>query len=773
MVGLKKSRASSAQKLTPKNLISTKSLSNAVLIALFSFLLGQGSVYGGIRPFGFAIILSCSTFYSFIALAGTSLGLLFSETGVYLFRYLVTALTFFIIKNKLLTKNSRLGSLSISTFISCILICCFTGAAVIIPAQKTFSDLLLFFAEGFVAAFTSFFYRRFFKTFLHTKTKNITQNNLLDIYITFATLIISVSQLKIFVFYPAIIISVFAIMVMCYHSFNLQSIIFSCISGSALSFSGEMPYLAFSVIFACVVSGFFSPLGKIPSALSFLFSFVSISFFAAEENTLPVILSVCLAAFIFILIPEKIYKKLYPYLSIKESDIVQINYRKDVSLKISSAAKSIDAVQLSMNKVSENLKKADSNSSTGIICKVQNKICINCDEKTRCWTQCFQQTLKSFQEISKNYYSPSRTDFSQTTKIFLSRCTKEKELLSALYNFHKKQDDMLLEEIRLQEKREIINKQMQNISSLLNNLSEEVSKTPLVDNELSYKVKNIFRSFSISCTKAVCIIDEDGIMTIKAYCKNIETKLNEKLLRKEIEEITFRKFCDARVDFSVDETVIIFRQRPCMQIKTGKIQISSSESEICGDSLRIITPSPYCRAVILTDGMGTGGRAAIDASCAGEYFSDLISNNINPDNALKIVNSLLSVKSTNESLSTIDAAIFNLFSGKVEFYKAGAAVSFVRKSGKCNIIEGVSLPVGILDEVSFAKEKVMLSKGDIIVMVSDGAVVDTPQWIIDEIESFNKTDPDLLAENIARIASEKSEKTRRDDITIFVGIMTV
>ncbi len=772
MVGLKKSRASSAQKLKPKNSISSKTLLSSIFIALISFILGQGSLYGGIRPFGFAIILSCSSYYSLIALIGTSLGLLFSETGIYLFRYLITALTFFVIRNKLLTSRSRLGSLGISTFVSCILICCLTGVAVVIPVRKSFLDLLLFFAEGFIAAFTSFFYRRFIETVLSANTKALTQNNFTDIYITFATLIISVSHVKIFMFYPAVIVSVFAVMVMGFLSFDLQSIVFSCIIGSALSLSGEMPYLAFSVIFSCVVSGFFSPLGKIPYALSFLLSFVSVSFFAAEENFLPVILSACLSVFIFIVIPEKIYKKLFPFLSIKESSVVQTNYRKDVALKLSSAAKSIDSVRLSMNKVSENLKKIDSNSYTGIFCKVQNKICVNCEEKERCWTRGFQYTLRSFQEISKNYYSRVAPDSTRTAKLFLSRCVKEKELLTALYEFHKKQDDMLLEEIRLQEKRDLISRQMLNISSLLNDLSEEVSKTPLVDNELSYKVKNIFKSFSIACTKAVCIIDEDSTMTIKAYCKNIEKNLDEKLLRKEIEKITFRKFCDARVDFSVDGTVIIFRQRPCMQIKTGKFQISSSDSHICGDSLRVIASSPGHQTVILTDGMGTGGRAAIDATCAGEYFSDLISNSVSPDNALKIVNSMLSVKSTNESLSTIDVAMFNLFSGKVEFYKAGAAVSFVRKSGKCNVIEGVSLPVGILDEVSFAKEKIMLSKGDLIVMISDGAVADSHEWIKDEIEKFNKTDPFLLAENIAHIAAEKSEKTRRDDITVFVGIMT-
>ena len=53
-----------------------------------------------------------------------------------------------------------------------------------------------------------------------------------------------------------------------------------------------------------------------------------------------------------------------------------------------------------------------------------------------------------------------------------------------------------------------------------------------------------------------------------------------------------------------------------MKMKTGKIQLSSDESPICGDCLKEITDEYGNRSIILSDGMGTGGRAAIDSAMA-------------------------------------------------------------------------------------------------------------------------------------------------------------
>ena len=93
-------------------------------------------------------------------------------------------------------------------------------------------------------------------------------------------------------------------------------------------------------------------------------------------------------------------------------------------------------------------------------------------------------------------------------------------------------------------------------------------------------------------------------------------------------------------------------------------------------------------------------------------------------------------KSADESLSTMDIASIDLFTGNAELYKAGAAPTVVRRSGRTGKAVSTSMPIGILSEVSFDRACVKLGDGDILVMMSDGATFDGIQWVRDEIERY-------------------------------------
>lgn len=149
-------------------------------------------------------------------------------------------------------------------------------------------------------------------------------------------------------------------------------------------------------------------------------------------------------------------------------------------------------------------------------------------------------------------------------------------------------------------------------------------------------------------------------------------------------------------------------------------------------------------------------------------MATLIKAGIGFDCALKIVNSALLVKSGDESLATIDLAVFDLFSGKVNFMKAGATISYVRKFGKAIKIDAPSLPVGILNEVEFSREDLELSQDDLIVLFSDGVTASGDDWIPAIIESWKGEAPQELAEKALSEAIARRNDGHDDDITVIV-----
>ena len=170
--------------------------------------------------------------------------------------------------------------------------------------------------------------------------------------------------------------------------------------------------------------------------------------------------------------------------------------------------------------------------------------------------------------------------------------------------------------------------------------------------------------------------------------------------------------------------------------------------------------------VILSDGMGTGGRAAVDGGMAAGIMEKLLRAGLGYDCSLKVVNSALLVKSGDESLATLDVTAIDLYSGRTDFMKAGAALTFIRRQGDMYRVDTPSLPAGILPQVDFSVTEDELSEGDIIVMVSDGAVATGEDWIDHIISAWDDKSMQQLADHITDEAVSRRTDGHDDDITV-------
>ncbi|MDR0903194.1 MAG: SpoIIE family protein phosphatase [Ruminococcus sp.] len=165
---------------------------------------------------------------------------------------------------------------------------------------------------------------------------------------------------------------------------------------------------------------------------------------------------------------------------------------------------------------------------------------------------------------------------------------------------------------------------------------------------------------------------------------------------------------------------------------------------------------------IISDGMGSGARAAVESAMTVSLLTELLESGADPVNALKFVNLALEIKSSDETTATADILTLNLYSGKINLHKMGAARTIAAVSGTVREFSGQSLPAGILPDNLPDSFSFRVDKGDKIALFSDGITE----------ESYPRLREMLLTNSIssdsaAKILVENDRNFRADDKTLF------
>jgi stage II sporulation protein E len=180
-------------------------------------------------------------------------------------------------------------------------------------------------------------------------------------------------------------------------------------------------------------------------------------------------------------------------------------------------------------------------------------------------------------------------------------------------------------------------------------------------------------------------------------------------------------------------------------------------------------------AVALSDGMGNGERARAESQAALSILQQLLQSGMDERLAIKSVNSVLMLRSTDEIFATVDLALIDQYNAKTTFLKIGSTPSFVKRGSEVLLISANNLPVGIVQELEVDLVTLQLEPGDTLVMMTDGiydapgVAVNKELWMkrmVQEIEAESPQEyADLLLERIVRY----QQGDIQDDMTVVVA----
>jgi stage II sporulation protein E len=206
-----------------------------------------------------------------------------------------------------------------------------------------------------------------------------------------------------------------------------------------------------------------------------------------------------------------------------------------------------------------------------------------------------------------------------------------------------------------------------------------------------------------------------------------------------------------------------FAEAAKWQVSSG-IASRAKSTRGSGDSYTAMELTGGTTLLALSDGMGSGDRARRESAATVGLLEDFIESGFDKELAVRMINSVLVLKSGEESFSTLDICSIDQYTGFAEFIKIGAAATYILRDGAITAIQNAALPIGMLNDVDFTRTEQALQHGDYIIMITDGIDDNLTRQAL---AATPPTNPQTLAEYI--LAPPPLSPTPKDDMTVLAA----
>ncbi len=743
---------------------------SVVAVFITSLVLSQTVVLDRFAPFAVSLVCALSGHALVAAMLGATLSLVLNSTAGIFLKYIgammiLCTLRWLFSFNKAVVKNKLFAP--ITAFVSCFL----TGIAISALIGFNWYDLMLSAAEASMAGGAAYLFGELW-TAAEGRVKIFELNALQTVSAVtlFGLLLIPLTALRIGMFSIGGFLSV-AFVLLCATAVGTMPAV---VVGISLGFfqvlcDPQNLYIPVLLGFGGLVSGLLSQFSKAGASVGMVFTAAIMLVITDNTSRLPEMLyDVSVASLVFLFIPKRYLDRLtakFSQAKLAGFDEVKRAYMT----KVSFLAEALSDVGNITEQVAKKLNRARADETQSVFEKTSSQTCSDCGLKTSCWEKNPNDTARAFSQMIPTLKKLGCVDSETLPDYFKERCCRSRQIISQTNINYAEYIAKQSAKRRISEVRQLIGGQFDAMSSVLDRLSGELGDIRNIDTQATTAVKQALENLGLKIDFCYCIIGEMDRMTIEFCVREVMAEsIPDKVLVSLLEEITERTFERPTICTVGGMSRYTFNEQANYKVEIDLLQIPHDSSKICGDTCTYFTDSSQFFNIIIADGMGKGKAAAIDSAMTVTLVSKLIKSGFDYTNSVKMINSALLVKSDEESLSTVDAARIDLYTGKLNIMKAGAPLTIVVKEKRPIVLESSSIPIGIVNDVNVKEQELFLSSGDIVVMMSDGVCENGYDYILEILKKGNFLPVNEITEQIITACIENN-KGIIDDLTVVVA----
>ncbi|MBQ9963972.1 MAG: SpoIIE family protein phosphatase [Clostridia bacterium] len=737
---------------------------------LLGLLLPRASVYEGLMPFGVGLVASVSGPGTVLVYLASMIGYLTQGSSVAL-RYIAASAAVVGMRWAASGFQRVVRSVLFAPCITCISLV-ITGSALLLGAQPQIGGVLTIVAESILGGGFAYFTSYLLRELPYVGERAFSERGQISAIVLLSVSMVALLTIEFSGISPGRIVCGLLILLAARCARLAGGASMGILMSVAIVLATpDLAHLSPAFALGGILAALFTDKGKWISSLLYLAAMGIATVQARQEVQVVIgIYEAFASCILFLMIPtsfEAVVER--AFLSVRrlpEEDAT----RRSASMKLQYAAQAMQEVVGTVDSVSNRLAALGA-PDIGSVCEESiDTVCGQCKHRVSCWDKHFTHITDALHHTLPKLRENGSLQEQELTGYLATDCRFADKMCMALNEHYK---SFLLRESayrRLYELRSVINDQFDSMATMLTEFSEQFTIPEWQDIPLTKQIRKVLEKENADVKEISCQVGEKGEMKIEMVLNGNYQPHDRHVFRQKIGHVCGRVFALPITEYAVGITRICLTEQTRFYMRVGTSQLSCKGESLCGDAFEVCKDGFGGQLIVLSDGMGSGGRASVDSAMTAGLATRLWKAGFGYESSLRMINTALVAKSEDESLATLDLLETNLYNGEITMIKAGAGVSLLYSNGRVSYFAEPSLPLGILRELSVSHVTDRLVDGDVLLIMSDGVSNEGVEWIEDLLNVFDKDrhmSLDELAETIAAQARERQGEDP-DDITVIV-----
>ena len=408
--------------------------------------------------------------------------------------------------------------------------------------------------------------------------------------------------------------------------------------------------------------------------------------------------------------------------------------------------------------------------------EVTGRVCIACGQSALCWASedppMYQVLYRFLQTLQKGQ------DIEENTKELEEHCPYYGEMVEQILQIFEKAKLNMAWYNRLQENREVIAQQLNAMAYIMEDCARENQDVSRKEGKMLATVKYALKEAGVLTENLKILEKSSGKKEILLQGRARTSRcLSVRELAKLISHALGVRYVSDRENRALlgqESMLYTFREDSRYSVYYGIARMMKEGEQISGDNFSFLPLDNGKFVMSLSDGMGWGVRACRESEMVIDLLEKFLEAGFHPETAIRMMNSAMVTHGENNLFSTVDVMQADLDTGQCEFYKIGAAATFIKRGQKVECLTCENPPVGVFSKMEIRAIRRELESGDFVIMVSDGVldhlhVQDPSEAMKDILRTLDTKNPDQMAKQILERILLFTGGQAKDDMTVLAA----